>query len=356
MEGATDDDTLGATLDPEEGEEELASYLIPRLAMYAPSASPLSSSVASQVGEANGAAEEDHVVSLSMQRGDSGSRAWDSGEQPVAYTLEDDTAGVSLRSSHGLPMALSAPADEEAQEDTTTDAAPFIANGEAEDVDDWKEEDEHDVAEDDEDDDEEIGNTDNPPQTRVAKHHGGASDVPNYVNAFAHNRVKELLKFEGSSSIISKDAVSAASEAVALLTRDLVAMAAREATRRHRKTVAYEDIARVVQLLDRFSFLAEVVPPVAASSSNALRAGGSIVLGNNVHSAEAPSSSSPTKRHGAPPVRSRSAHGLPGRSALQSHGESPTTATRAKTAHMRTLGAAAHPKPGAGLRQATLRF
>ncbi|CBZ30342.1 conserved hypothetical protein [Leishmania mexicana MHOM/GT/2001/U1103] len=359
MEGVAYDDTLGETLDPDEEEEDLASYLVPRLATYAPSTSPLSSSLASQVGEADGAAEEDHALPLSRQRDGSGSQVWDSGERSAAHALEDDTAeSVAVRASHGLPAHSSASADEEAQANAGSGVDPFLTEMDAEDVDDWHEEDENDV---DENDEEATDSTDAPPQTRPGTRCGGASDVPDYVNAFAHSRVKELLKYEGSSSIISKDAISAVSEAVALLTRDLVATAAGEATRRHRKTVTYEDIARVAQLLDRFSFLAEVVPPVAAFSSNALGAGSSIVVGSSVHSAATPSSSRGTKRHGEPLVRSRSAHGRPGKDALQTLGESPPAATRSKTAHVRVFGAAAHrstvhPQPGAGLRQATLRF
>ncbi|AYU82569.1 hypothetical protein, conserved [Leishmania donovani] len=359
MDGVAYGGTLGSTLDPDEGEEELASYLVPRLATYAPSTSPLSSSLASQVGEADGAAEEDHALPLSRQLGGSGSQAWDSGERSAAHAIEDDTVeGVALRASHGLPMQSSASPDEEAQANAGSGLDPFLTEMDAEDVDDWREEDEHDA---DEYDEEEADNTDAPPQTRSGTRRRGASAVPNYVNAFAHSRVKELLKYEGSSSIISKDAISAVSEAVALLTRDLVAMAAGEATKRHRKTVTYEDIARVAQLLDRFSFLAEVLPPVAASSSNALGAGNSIVIGSSAHSAAIPGSSSGTRRHGDPSVRSRSAHGCPGRNALQNLGESPPASARSKTAHVGVLGAAAHrsavhPQPGAGLRQATLRF
>nr|CCM14894.1 hypothetical protein, conserved [Leishmania guyanensis] len=359
LEGVTYEATLGTTLDPEEGEEELASYLVPRLATYAPSASPFSSSLSSHGGEDDGTAEEDHAVFLPGQSGGNGSQARDSGERLAAHALKDDTAeGVVLRASHDLLAHSSASIDEEVQANAGTTVDPFLTDMDAEDVDDGYEEDEQDF---DEEGKEGAESTDALTQSRSGKHHSDASNVPNYVNAFAHNRVKELLKFEGSSSIISKDAISAACEAVSLLTHDLVVMAAREATRRHRKTVTYDDIARVVQLLDRFSFLAEVVPPVAASSSSALAAGRSIVVGSSVHSAATPRKSSDTKRHREPFVHRRSAHGRPGGNALQSHGEAPPVATQSKTAQSRALDGVAqrralYPQAGAGLRQETLRF
>ncbi|KAG5491608.1 hypothetical protein JIQ42_01514 [Leishmania sp. Namibia] len=358
VEGATYDDTLGTTLDPDEGEEELASYLVPRLATYAPSASRLSSPLSSQGGGDDGAAEENHAVLLVGQRDDSGSSARDGGERSAAHASEDDTSvGVARHVRDGVPARSSASAEEEAEANASTAKDPFLADVDAEDVDDGSEEDAHEV---DEENEEETYNTDAMAQARSGKNLSHYSDVHSYANAFAHSRVKELLKFEGSSSIISKDATAAACEAVALITRDLVSVAAGEATRRHRKTVTYEDIARVAQLLDRFSFLSDVVPPVASSSS-ALATGRSIVVGSNVHFAAAPSTSGGRKRRGEPPVRSRSAHERTGRNALQNDVESTPAATRSATAHARLLGAAAqragvHPHPAHGLRQATLRF
>lgn len=89
---------------------------------------------------------------------------------------------------------------------------------------------------------------------------GRSSD--DLTGVFPTSRVKDLLKYEGSSSVVSRDACLAASEAVALILRDLAKCAAAEAQRRHRKTVTYEDIARTAQMLDRFAYLSEVVPPL----------------------------------------------------------------------------------------------
>ncbi|KAG5468690.1 hypothetical protein CUR178_01525 [Leishmania enriettii] len=359
VERATYDDTLGTTLDPDEGEEELASYLVPRLAAYAPSTSRLSSPLSSYGGGDDGAAEKNHAVLLLGQRDDSGSPARDGGERSAAHASEDDTSvGVARHVRDGVPTRSSASAEEEAEAIASTAKDPFLADVDGEDADDGSEEDAYAV---DEENEEETDNTDVMAEARSGKNLRHDSDVHSYANAFAHSRVKELLKFEGSSSIISKDATAAACEAVALITRDLVSVAAGEATRRHRKTVVYEDIARVAQLLDRFSFLSDVVPPVASSSS-ALAAGRSIVVGSNVHSATAaPSTSGGRKRRGEPPVRSRSAHERTGRAALQNDVEATPAATRSATAHARLLGAAAqragvHPHPALGLRQATLRF
>ncbi|KAG5468278.1 hypothetical protein LSCM1_02256 [Leishmania martiniquensis] len=352
MEGATYDETLGTTQDFEEGEEELASYLVPRLATYAPSTSPVSS----QGGEDDGAVVEDYAALLSKERGDSGTpERGDSKRLATRAPGSDTSAQIAWPASHGLPAHASALAKEEVEANGGTAQEPFLTDVDA---DSGEEEDEYEVEKEDEE-----GGPDSTsalPQAHSGKSLRYASDALGYANAFAHSRVKELLKFEGSSSVISKDATAAACEAVALMMRDLVAMAAGEATRRHRKTVTYEDVARVAQLLDRFSFLAGVVPPVVASSASAL-ATVPIVVGGNLHPAATPSTNGGIKRHGEPPVRSRSAHGRPGRNTAQSASESSPAATRSATVHGHLHGASGlragvHPPPGSGLRQATLRF
>lgn len=92
-----------------------------------------------------------------------------------------------------------------------------------------------------------------------------SSGHEDYTAAFPVSRVKDLLRYEGSSTIISRDACLTASEAVALILRDMAKAAAAEAQRRNRKTVNYDDVAKTVHLFDRFAYLAEVVPAVAAS-------------------------------------------------------------------------------------------
>ncbi|KAG5493971.1 hypothetical protein JKF63_01803 [Porcisia hertigi] len=350
----TYDDTLGTALDLDEREEGVLSpFLVPRMAAYALSGSSFSS-VSSQ-----GDAEEDHAVRLSGQSEVSKRSPRDSGEGSAAHSPADGTGeGVALGMSHGGPGHSSASADEEAPGGANAAVDPFLTYTDDDDVDRGCQGDEYDI---DEEDEEGADSVDASPEARSSDHGGGASDASNFVNAFAHSRVKALLKYEGSSSIISKDATMAACEAVALLTRDLVTMATGEATRRHRKTVTYEDVARVVQLLDRFSFLTEVVPPVAASSRGTLTAGRPIVVGSNKHSATSMSIKSGARRRGEPAVRSRSVHGRAGRNASQHTHESLSGAARSKTAHARVLGAAAqqpvlHTQPGSGLRQATLRF
>lgn len=103
------------------------------------------------------------------------------------------------------------------------------------------------------------------------------STAVDYTNAFSFNRIKDLMRIENSlaeggggieahkgsvsgSTIISRDAARAMTEAVALLLRDLAQCASQEAVRRRRRTVQYDDVARVVQLYDRFSFLCDVLP------------------------------------------------------------------------------------------------
>lgn len=79
-------------------------------------------------------------------------------------------------------------------------------------------------------------------------------------DGLALHRVRELLRYEGSSTILSKDGVSMVAEAVGLLLQDLTRSAAEMAKRRRKKRVTAKDIAQVISLYDRFSFLAEVVP------------------------------------------------------------------------------------------------
>lgn len=74
------------------------------------------------------------------------------------------------------------------------------------------------------------------------------------------HRVRQLLRYEGSSSILSKEAVMAVTKAVSLMVQDLIRTAAAFAQRRCRQRVTSRDIAHIISLYDRFSFLAEVVP------------------------------------------------------------------------------------------------
>lgn len=78
--------------------------------------------------------------------------------------------------------------------------------------------------------------------------------------ALAAHRVKELLRLEGSSGILSKNAVRLVSDAVALIVQDLTRTAGEIAVRRQRKRVTADDIAQAISLYDRFSFLSDVIP------------------------------------------------------------------------------------------------
>ncbi|CBH10521.1 hypothetical protein, conserved [Trypanosoma brucei gambiense DAL972] len=128
--------------------------------------------------------------------------------------------------------------------------------------------DNNDVDDDDEGDDDDddnnnflIDNYEPPEHTDMASGgsgcEGGGDRTP-----FALSRVRELLKFHSNSTIVSKDAVTTASEAVVLILQDLTRMAAAQAERNNRKTVRYSDVATVVQHYDRFSFLLDILPPV----------------------------------------------------------------------------------------------
>ncbi|CCW60637.1 unnamed protein product [Phytomonas sp. EM1] len=85
---------------------------------------------------------------------------------------------------------------------------------------------------------------------------------------FPLNRVREILRCEGGSSIISREAANAAGEAAALLLRDMAKAAAGEAVRSGRKTITYDDVSRLAQLFDRFSFLLDVIPPATTANLN----------------------------------------------------------------------------------------
>ncbi|EKF39327.1 hypothetical protein MOQ_000448 [Trypanosoma cruzi marinkellei] len=84
---------------------------------------------------------------------------------------------------------------------------------------------------------------------------------------FPLSRVRELLKFHSSSTIVAKDAALVAGEAVALMLQDLTRLAVAEAERQRRRTVTYVDVARVVHHFDRFSFLSDIIPPVPVVAS-----------------------------------------------------------------------------------------
>lgn len=161
---------------------------------------------------------------------------------------------------------------------------------------------------------------------------GDATERPlSFISAFHHSRVRELLKFDGSSGIVSKEATFAATEAVALMLRDLTKMAVEEAARRHRKTISYDDISRVVQLIDRFSFLSDALPPPAAASS----ATEGVVLGSSSSTRDGTVGHGAGRRH---PPRAKS-------------GARPTSSRVAPP----TRGPATH-RPTPTLRQSTLRF
>ncbi|KAH9577403.1 Transcription factor CBF/NF-Y/archaeal histone domain [Trypanosoma melophagium] len=88
---------------------------------------------------------------------------------------------------------------------------------------------------------------------------------------FPLSRVRELLKFHGSSSIVAKDAALTASDAVVLMLRELTRLAAAEAERQQRRTVTYADVARVVHYFDRFSFLSDIIPQPPETRSGAAK-------------------------------------------------------------------------------------
>jgi histone H3/H4 len=351
--------TFNETFDPIFGEDAMVaeeedvaavSYLVPRLAAYAEASSGSSSPSDADAdgGEENGSsavlpvdamAEQDHTRGLL-----SGAR--DSGENSAAHVADE---GIAEEESRGRVVGTSSLAgvegviDVELKEDEVDRAdardveatyAGSIASNDS-----------VDLSEEEDD------------------RHGTSSSF-SYTNAFALSRVKELLKFEGSSSIVSKDAAAAACEAVALLTRDLVTVAAAEASRKNRKTITYDDVARVAQLLDRFSFLAEVVPPAPSSVSGAaLGAGKTIVLGSSARSSAGSGVSARAKRE----TRNTSSRSESVQDRARAHDVSTTSSAgtlgssvaRSKTAHARvthsSTGQGVHPQPG-GMRQATLRF
>lgn len=357
-------DTFEATFDPaEDGNDDgddAAAYLVPRLAAYAaPSSHASSASSSSSVApHTEPHSEEDEEAHMGGQTSppatttttaptahvtpyrDEPSRARESGERSAAHVTDDG----AHEDSRGTPADVSHWENEEA-EAVVEAAAPPPASHAALAADD-DDDDAYDDTANREDEEGEVQSEDDVVFEDHDRAGGARADSHTFANAFAHSRVKELLKYEGSSSMISKDAAAAACEAVALLTRDLVAMAAAEATRRNRKTVNYDDVARVAQMFDRFSFLADVVPPMPATSSSGSGAGKSIVVGG-----PAPASSLRT----GTASRSRSAHVRgAGRSGAGAGGVDSGAAVRSKTAHPATASSV-HPLPG-GMRQATLRF
>lgn len=87
-----------------------------------------------------------------------------------------------------------------------------------------------------------------------------ASSTRGTESVLAIHRVRDLLHYEGSSSILSKDAVAGVSAAVALILQDLVRTSAEFASRRHRQRVTAREMAHVISLYDRFAFLSDVIP------------------------------------------------------------------------------------------------
>eukprot|EP00796_Vickermania_ingenoplastis_P007267 gene7267-5113_t len=95
----------------------------------------------------------------------------------------------------------------------------------------------------------------------AAATHAGPSSA---ATALAAHRVRELLRFEGSSTLISKAATAAVAEATALILQDLTRTAAGITERRRRRRVTAEEVAQAVRLHDRFAFLADIIPAPAA--------------------------------------------------------------------------------------------
>lgn len=225
--------TFGETLDDS---ADAGAFLVPALAPFSMAA-----------GDGSSAHDHDHdndvpplhVVGTEAEDDEEGAAAAvdPNAEAPPAQTLDDTAANVG-----------DALVEEEEEEEvgSSSGGAPSASTSDA--------------------DDEEGGGA-------VRSAHT-ASTGTDYANAFALSRVRELLKYDGCSSVVARDAAVTAGEAVALLLRDLTQAAAAEAQRRNRKTVTYDDVARVAQLFDRFSFLSEVLPPsrgatAASAAANA---------------------------------------------------------------------------------------
>ena len=362
------------------GEDEVVSYLVPLLAADA------SSSSSSSLSQTPPLSDDDDVVGRNIEDEEveaveDADRAADvvaargSGERSAARATDEDTLEGSRESTahtSRLTNEEEGSADDEGVEANwsgdvqgTTDADNGGGGGDGEGPEGNRDEEVNAPASDEDEKAEDVDDDD--------RHHhyhptrGVEAGSTNYANAFPHSRVKEILKYEGSSSIVSRDAAAAACEAVALLMRDLVAMAAAETTRKNRKTISYDDVARVAQLLDRFSFLADVVPPAppASSAASTFSPGKSIVVGSHLpssFSADGGGGASRKKVTNAA-SRSKSVQGQRGRP----HGASPAAASgaeksaaaRSKTTHARVMLSAkpqgVHPQPG-GMRQSTLRF
>ncbi|KPI90487.1 hypothetical protein ABL78_0417 [Leptomonas seymouri] len=342
-EEATYGETFEATFDPdgqgEEEEEEAAPYLVPRLAAYAEASS--SSSIASDEDKKAHTENEDGTTFQADELDEEGRTphvliARDSGERSAAHVTDDGATEEPRERASEEESSLEKAEGSDAMQANEQDPTYIGSSGE----------DEVEVSEEDAHEDD----GDRGSNRATASH---------YASAFAHSRVKELLKYEGSSSIVSRDAATAACEAVALLMRDLVATTAAEATRRSRKTLTYDDVARVVQLFDRFSFLADVVPPASSSSSGSgLGAGKSIVVGSHLQSLPAAGGDVPSKKSVDASPRSKSAHWQGRGRSAPSVGSERSTVKRSKTAQARAVHSAVsplHPQPG-GMRQATLRF
>lgn len=100
--------------------------------------------------------------------------------------------------------------------------------------------------------------------------------------SFPAQRIRYLLRYEGSSSVISKDALEMVSAAVVLMVKDLTRSSAEIATRRQRRRVTSDEVGHAVSTFDRFSFLSDVIPPSSVQSpaaattqrSGGARAGG----------------------------------------------------------------------------------
>lgn len=112
---------------------------------------------------------------------------------------------------------------------------------------------------------------------------GGAPSPP-----FALSRVKALFRYfnelssremtdeTGRQAVLcslSTDAAELLAEATALMIQDLVNSASAETKRHNKKTVSYDDVAFVASQLDRFSFMSDLLRPVANVAPRKAQAG-----------------------------------------------------------------------------------
>lgn len=165
-------------------------------------------------------------------------------------------------------------------------------------------------------------------------------------NAFATSRVKELLKFDGSSTLLSREAVGATTEAVALMLQDVVRLACQEASRRGKKTLTYDDIARAVQLYDRLSYLSDVLPVAVGSAGGEVQKSTTKALSSG---AVAPAAASSTARHS-------SLKGQPSHQLAKRPTRTAKSGTRNSNPTSSSSAGGVHPKFYGGMRQETLRF